>query len=348
MTGGSALGSSGVPLVEAHDLVALDLDGVVYVGGAAVPHAAEALSAVRDAGVQLAFVTNNAARTPETVAEHLTDLGVDCEPGDVVTSAQAAARMLRAEVGAHARVFVVGGAGLLQALEQQELVAVTSIDDDPHAVVSGYAPDLPWERVRDGAILVRGGLPWIATNTDATVPTPHGMGPGNGVLVSVLADFSGRSPRVAGKPERALLDETVQRVGGDRPLMVGDRIETDIDGATSAGMPALLVLTGVTEVEQLVSAPEGSRPAYVGADLRALLHPQPVVEVEAGSAVCDGFAARVERGRLVLEEPREDAPEDEVVRGVGTLRAAVHAAWAHVDGGGSAPEMGSLREHLGL
>jgi hypothetical protein len=153
---------------------------------------------------------------------------------------------------------------------------VQSIDDDPEGVVSGYAPDLRWSTVIDGAILVRRGLPWIASNTDATVPTPHGPGPGNGVLVRAVAEFADREPDVAGKPRAPLLEETLRRVGGERPLVVGDRLDTDIEGAVAVGCASLLVMTGVTGLPELVAAPRGSRPSHVAATLGALLEPHPL------------------------------------------------------------------------
>lgn len=311
-------------LAEVYDLVALDLDGVVYVGSEPVRHASAALAELRAAGVHLAFITNNASRPPAEVARHLTDLGVPAAPGDVVTSAQAAARMLGTDLPARSRVFVIGGAGLEEALREEGLIPVGEIEDEPAAVVSGYAPDLPWQRVRDGAILVRRGLPWVATNLDATVPTAHGVGPGNGMLVGVVREFAGVVPRVAGKPERPLLEETLRRVGGDRPLMVGDRVDTDIEGAVNAGWDSLLVMTGVTDLAALVGLSGPQRPTYVAADLRGLQHALPDLrKPEAGAS---GWTASVEGGRLR-------------VTGAGDANnwwaAVARAAWRHLDATGA-------------
>ncbi|MGA9748402.1 MAG: HAD-IIA family hydrolase [Nocardioides sp.] len=316
-------------LWDAYDLAILDLDGVVYVGADAVPGAVSGLARARAAGMRLAFVTNNAARTPDTVAAHLSELGVPAEPGDVVTSAQAAARLVRGHVPAGAAVFVIGGEGLVVALEEQGLRPTQSLADEPVAAVSGYHRDLAWGTVSDGAVLVGRGVPWVAANTDRSVPTPSGLGPGNGVLVEAVARFSGRTPEVAGKPLPPLFEETVRRVGGRHPLVVGDRLDTDIEGAVATGHDSLLVLTGVTGLAELVAAVPRMRPTYLAADLAALAFPQPAPETSPdgapGGARCGGWSARVAEDRLVLEE--EGTTED-------WWRAAVVAAWRHLDTSG--------------
>ena len=189
---------------------------------------------MRDAGVHLAFVTNNASRTPEKVAANLISSGSTATAADVVTSAQAAARVMRGTVRGGARVLLLGGAGLEAALAAEELV-VTTEPGRGGAVVSGYGPDVLWKDIMRAATLVRDGLPYVASNTDLTIPTDYGLAPGHGVLVRTISDFAGVEPIVAGKPARPLMDETIRRVGGDRPLMVGDRLDTDIEGAHAVG-----------------------------------------------------------------------------------------------------------------
>lgn len=279
-------------LSSAYDLALLDLDGVVYIGEAAVPGAPEALSAARASGMRLAFVTNNAGRPPYVVGAHLRDLGIDAPDSEVVTSAQAAARVLSERLPSESRVYVIGGEGLVEALRERGLVPVDRIEDDPVAVVSGYHPSLTWGRLRDGAILVGRGLWWVASNTDAAVPTPHGLGPGNGAAVDVVARFTGVTPVVAGKPEPPLFQESVRRVGGVRPLVVGDRLDTDIEGAHRSGYDSLLVLTGVTGLEELVQAGPQQRPSYIAADLSGLGRPhRGALHGQAG-----GWSASVDAG----------------------------------------------------
>jgi HAD superfamily hydrolase (TIGR01450 family) len=260
------------PLAECYDTALLDLDGVVYRGADAVPHAVPALLEAAKLGMHLTYVTNNASRTPEAVAEHLVRLGLPAQPEDVVTAAQAVARMIAEAVPAGSNVLMVGGEGLRVALEERGLVPVTSAEDDPAAAVQGYRPDTTWENLAEIAYAVGRGVPWFAANTDMTMPTARGIAPGNGALVSAVAKACGESwPRIAGKPDIALHRETMLRTGAQRPLVVGDRLDTDIEGANRAGVDSLLVLTGVTTRTQAESAEGAHKPTYIADDLRALL-----------------------------------------------------------------------------
>jgi glycerol 3-phosphatase-2 len=332
--------ASDKPLWDHYDVAMLDLDGVVYVGPDAVPGAADHLAAAGDAGLHLAFVTNNASRTPDSVAGHLRELGVDAADEDVVTSAQAAARMLADRLPRDSAVFVIGGRGLEVALTEEGLRPVQSRDDDPAAVVSGFSTELRWATVIAGAILVREGLPWVASNTDLTVPTPEGPGPGNGALVGVVARFAERDPEVAGKPEPPLFQETLRRVGGERPLVVGDRLDTDIEGANRVGYDSLLVMTGVTDLATLAAATAALRPTYVATDLGGLGRPHPEPKRDEGAVTAGGWRASVHDGALKVEsdpdasgDPSPDA----------WWRVAASAAWSHLDEHGSAPDVSGVR-----
>lgn len=327
------LSTSDRPLWEAYDVALLDLDGVVYIGPDAVPGAPEHLDAAVAAGMRLAYVTNNAARPPAEVARHLRELGIHAEAEDVVTSAQAAAGLLAEDLEPGSAVYVIGGCGLFEALAERDLRPVQSPDDDPVAVVSGYHRDITWGTVVDGAILVRAGLPWVASNTDMSVPTARGHGPGNGVLVEAVASFSGRRPVVAGKPRPPLFEETVRRVGGDRPLVVGDRLDTDIEGARATGYDSLLVLTGVTDLGVLVAAEEPLRPTYLASGLAGLGAAHPAPARDGAGWTCGGWRAVVSSGALV-------------VTGAGGVddwwRAAAVAAWEHLDTTGDCADVGDL------
>lgn len=318
---GSMLRSSGVPLAQAYDVGLLDLDGVVYIGPQAVPGAAAALGAAAAAGMRLVYVTNNASRPPEAVSDHLRRLGVDAGPHDVVTSAQAAAHLLAGMLPAGAPVLVVGGEGLQAALQEEGLRAVTALRDGPQAVVQGFSPDVGWRQLAEGAHAVRSGLPWVVTNLDLTVPTERGTAPGNGTLVAAVRAAVDVDPVVAGKPEPALFAEAVRRCGARRPLVVGDRLDTDLAGANRAGYDGLLVLTGVTTVSTLLEAAPLERPTYVGADLSVLVEEHPGVVRADRWWSCRSAAVSVdEQGRVK-------------VRGHGTdvLRAACAAAWSALD-----------------
>jgi HAD superfamily hydrolase (TIGR01450 family) len=328
------LKGSDTALWEAYDVAMLDLDGVVYIGPEAVPGAPEQLARAARAGMRLAYVTNNAARPPSVVAEHLRELGIEAATEDVVTSAQAAARLLVERCEAGSAVFVIGGTGLFEALAEQGLRPVQSWDEGPVAVVSGFSRELQWGTVIDGALLVRDGLPWVASNTDLTVPTPHGPGPGNGVLVETVARFSGCTPVVAGKPQATLFEETLQRVGGTLPLVVGDRLDTDIEGAVNAGYDSLLVMTGVTGLEELVAAPEKARPTYVSADLAGLGRRQPTPTRDDEWWRCGGWRARVDGARLEISG---DGEVDD------WWRVVASAGWDRLDTSGEPVDVTGLR-----
>ncbi len=292
------LGHSEVPLSSAYDLAMLDLDGVVYVGSHAVPGAPEHLERVRAAGMRCAFITNNASRSPATVAEHLRELGVPATVDDVVTSAQAAARVLADRLPASARVAVLGAPALVDEVRLAGLEPVSVDAPEADALVSGYGPDVLWRDVMRAAVRVRDGLWWVASNTDGSIPTSYGVAPGHGVLVETVSRFAGVSPVVAGKPERPLLDETVRRVGGDHPLMVGDRLDTDIAGAINAGVDSLLVLTGVTDLAELVRARPDERPTYIAVDLGGLLAAHGQVTHKGDETSSDGWTVTRSGGRL--------------------------------------------------
>lgn len=294
-------------LLDVHDALLLDLDGVVYVGADPVPHAVEALLAAGEAGVTTAYVTNNASRPPDVVAEHLNSFGLPVQPHDVVTSAQAGAREVASRVPVGSRVLVVGGPGVAEAVLARGLVPVRSADDAPAAVLMGYGPDVAWTDLAEAAYAVGAGAVFVASNTDLSIPTARGIAPGNGTLVGAVVSATGREPVVAGKPYAPLMDESVERIGARRPLIVGDRLDTDIEAGHRTGIPSLLVLTGVTDVDTLLAAPADQRPTYLAADLRGL-----------GAAAVD------------LALVGDAAGSDD---GLGALRAECRRAWADVDAG---------------
>ena len=267
-------GSPSPRLVDGYDAVLLDLDGVVYVGPDAVPRAVEVINTLRAEGCPIRYLTNNAYRPPHAVAEQLRRLGIHAADEDVVTSAQAAADLVAARVPPGSAVLVVGGAGLAEALAERGLVAVWTFDDNPAAVVQGFSPDVGWRLLNEGVRAVRAGLPWVASNLDRTIPTPTGIAPGNGLLVEVVRQVTGADPAaVAGKPERPLVDAAVASAGAHRPIIVGDRLDTDIAAAHAYGCDSLLVLTGVHTREDAQALPPHARPTFIGDDLRALLLP---------------------------------------------------------------------------
>jgi HAD superfamily hydrolase (TIGR01450 family) len=294
------LRGSARPLTDLYDVALLDLDGVVYVGPDPIPGVPEALAAARAAGMRLAFVTNNAARPPHAVADHLTELGIDAKAGEIITSAQAAARYLADHLPGGARVLVVGTVGLEQALRERGLHPVADARGQVDAVVQGFSPEMSWQLLAEGAIAVNRGVPWVATNLDPTVPSPRGRLPGNGSLVAALRHATGKDPVVTGKPEPAMHRESVLRSEAQRPIVVGDRLDTDIEGAGAVGCPSMLVLSGVTSALELLAATPKQRPTYVAADVRGLLVAHPEVEITQAAARCGLWRAAVADGGDVL------------------------------------------------
>jgi HAD superfamily hydrolase (TIGR01450 family) len=312
------------PLAETHDVALLDLDGVVYLDGHAVEHAPEALAAAAALGMRRAYVTNNALRTPADVAAKLTSFGVPATAEEVVTSAQAAARVLAERLPAGSPVLVCGGAGLREAVAARGLRVVDIAAAHPAGVTSGYDPEMTYARLREASIALGHGALWVASNRDATIPSGAGRVPGAGATVAFLATASGREPdAVAGKPHPALHQETVERSGALSPLVVGDRLDTDIAGAVAAGVDSLLVLTGVAQLPDLLVT--RWRPTFLAADLRGLLAAVPDPAQTGWTVRRDGDALRLTRpngSSRTLQEQWLDG-----------WRTGLNAAWEAQDEG---------------
>jgi glycerol 3-phosphatase-2 len=307
-------------LSEHYDAALLDLDGVVYLGGSPIAGAADALGDAAKAGMRLAFVTNNASRTPSAIAAQLRGMGITAAATDVVTSAQAAAHLIADRFPAGSPVLVVGGMGLRLAVRARGLRPVSVAAEHPVAVVQGYAPGIDYGLLAEGALAIRAGAWYVASNADTTLPTTRGPQPGNGSLIQVLVTATGQRPVVAGKPEPPLHAESVERVGARRPLVVGDRLDTDIEGAIRGGADSLLVLTGVTSPADLLLAPPDRQPVYVAADLAGLNASQPEVTRSGDEFSCGGWtAAAADNGW-----PRASGSGDRI----DGLRALCAAAWS--------------------
>jgi HAD superfamily hydrolase (TIGR01450 family) len=291
---------TGRPPCAGYDVALLDLDGVVYVGPDAVPGVPEALTSVREAGMRLGFVTNNAARTPEDVAAHLTRLSIPADAADVITSSQAAATVVAEHWPAGSRVLAVGGPGVAAALGAAGFTVVDRAEDDPVAVVQGYGTEVGWAQLAEAVVAVRNGARHVATNTDATIPSPRGPLPGNGAMVAVVSAITGQEPLVTGKPDPAMHAECVRRTGALRPLVVGDRLDTDIAGARRAGADSLLVLSGVTDPAALLAAVPEQRPDLLAPDAAGLLVAHPAVVADGAAVRCGAWSVQAAEGEDVL------------------------------------------------
>ncbi|TQS39873.1 HAD-IIA family hydrolase [Cryptosporangium phraense] len=314
------LPGSDTPLTARYDAALFDLDGVLYTQEEPIEHAPAGVTAAREAGMRIGFVTNNASRRAPVVVELLAKVGIDAAEDEVVTAAQASAALLAEELPEGSAVLIVGAEGLAGEVADVGLRPVRSADDDPAAVVQGYSREVGWEQLAEAAVALRRGARWVATNRDATIPSARGPLPGNGSLVAALVTALRREPDVVvGKPHPRLHQESVRRTGATRPLVVGDRLDTDMAGAVNGGSDSLLVLTGVTEPADLLRAGPGERPTYVAADLRGLAALHPAVVLGADGASCGGWTARADGSRLVLTNAGNDH--------VDALRALSVAAW---------------------
>jgi glycerol-1-phosphatase len=324
------------PLVTSCDVFLFDLDGTVYRGPDPIDEVPRTIAAVRSAGARPVFVTNNASRPPEAIARQLVELGIGTMPSEVVTAAQAGAGLLHERLGVGRNVLVVGGEGIRAALTEAGLVAVDRADAGPDAILQGWTPELNWSMLAEGAYALAAGLPWVVTNIDATLPTARGIGPGNGQFVDVLARTAKRDPdEVAGKPGPALLRLAMTRVRGNRPLVVGDRLDTDIAAAVAGGLPSMLVLSGVTTPADLLSAGRDIRPTFVAADLSGILERQPQPVPTGRGWACGRWVSEVdvERGELWAGARTERAAPRDVADGLDLLRAACAAGWSAADAG---------------
>jgi len=293
-------------LVDDYDVVLSDLDGVLYLGPVAVEGAVDAVRAVIGRGVRMGYITNNAARSPEVVAEHLTELGFGARPEDVISSPQAASDLLRRELPSGSKVLVAGTPYLVDEVRRAGMTVVETADDEPDAVIQGYDPDLAWPRLDEAAIAVQRGARWFATNPDLTRPGARGLVPGLGAMLYAVAVTTDQRPTIAGKPYPPLLESAIARTGARRPLFVGDRIDTDIMGAYAVGIDSLFVFTGAHGVRDLCEAPAQGRPTAIGWSLAALLQPRRVATQDAGGAACGAARVRVEGGQASIEADMTD------------------------------------------
>jgi glycerol-1-phosphatase len=254
-------------LAALYDALMFDLDGVLYRGSEPVPGAPETMHALRAAGANVVFLTNNSSRTPEQVSAKLGAMGMKSSPAEIVTSATATADLLAMRGGT---AFVMGGDGVVGALRDAGLRVVDGEPEAVDLVVVGIDDDLTYARLRTACLLVHRGASFVATNADPTFPGPRGeLWPGAGALVAAITTATGVEAEVVGKPHAPLFHAALRRAGGRNPLVIGDRLDTDIAGAAALGWDSLLVLSGVSSKEEMTGSPY--RPTYVAPDVGALL-----------------------------------------------------------------------------
>lgn len=285
-------------LISGFDALLTDLDGVVYAGNGAIPKAIEALQGLNEYGVALAYVTNNASRSPKAVAAHLSELGAPASAEQVFGSADAGAELLTQHIAQGSKVFVVGSSYLRDCVISYGMELVTSHLDAPHAVIQGFDPAIGWKDLAEAAFAINRGALWVATNTDQTIPRAEGIAPGNGMLVASVQAATTTKPLVAGKPGPLLFQRAAESFEATRPLVVGDRLDTDILGGNAAGFATVLVLTGVDSCVTALGARTAERPDYLVNDLSGLYKNYPVIQVTGYGIRC-GDALAVVNGQTI-------------------------------------------------
>jgi glycerol-1-phosphatase len=304
-------------LAQEYDCLLLDLDGTVFRGHELTEGAAESLDKAQ--GRKL-FITNNASRSAAEVAKHLHDLGLDTTADGVVTSAQSAARLLAGQLPPESRVLVVGTESLAAEIAAAGLRPVRVWEDKPDAVVQGHSTETGWTNLAEAALAIRAGALWVAANVDPTLPTERGLVPGNGSMVAALKAATDAEPQVAGKPAPMLMKDALARGDFRAPLVVGDRLNTDIAGAIAAELPSMMVLTGVNSARDAVYAIPEQRPTYIGYDLRSLHHDVDVLAVAAQPA----WRIETDDMSVTVSTGRDDTAGD----GLSVVRAVANAVWA--------------------
>ena len=240
----------------------IDMDGVLWEGDRALPGLAEFFAALRRRGVPFVLATNNASRTPEQYLAKLAGFGVTVARDEVLTSAQATALYLLSIAEGHAangrrpRVFAIGDDGVRQALTEAgfDLLGLYELGAD--YVVCGMDRGLSWDKLATASLNIRAGARFVGTNPDRSFPTERGLTHGNGAILAALQTATDVAPIVIGKPEPIMYQQALRRLGADpaHTLAIGDRLDTDILGAIRAGMPSLLVLTGITTAAEAAAA----------------------------------------------------------------------------------------------
>lgn len=311
-------------LIQEHDCLLLDLDGTVFRGHQATEGAVETLSTV---GARTLYVTNNASRSADEVAQHLNELGFAAQADDVVTSAQSAAKLLASQLPSGAAVLIVGTDSLAAEVERVGLKPIRTMAEGPAAVVQGHSPQTSWPDLAEAALAIRDGAFWVAANVDLTLPSERGLLPGNGSMVAALRAATDREPQVAGKPQPTLLNDALARGTFKTPLVVGDRLDTDIAGANAAGLPSLMVLTGVSTADDMLRAKPSERPDYVAADLRSLYARSDVLRIGPHP----GWRVEVGPSEVVVHATGRDTGDPLAV-----LRATASAVWEADLGDGGA------------
>ncbi|MGD8399224.1 MAG: HAD-IIA family hydrolase [Anaerolineae bacterium] len=263
----SLVSTTTLETLRAIERLVVDMDGVLYRGTEIVPGTREFVAFLRRRGIRFVMATNNSTKTPEQFVEKLAGMGVTVEPGEILTSALATAGHLAGLAAEGTRVFCVGEDGLRRALGE---AGFDLVEEDAEYVVAGMDFAICYEQLAEAALQIRAGARFVGTNPDCTFPSERGIVPGAGSLLAFLEAATGVAPQIVGKPETAMMEQALGRMGGGRArsAVLGDRLETDILAGQRARLATLLVLTGVTDREML--ARSEIQPDLVFADVGEL------------------------------------------------------------------------------
>lgn len=323
-----------------YDAYLFDLDGTVWEGGQALPYAQEAITSTE---VACYYITNNASRSPETVAGMLSDIAIPTSAEQVLTSSQAAVEMLSEVLDPGAKILILGAPALRDLASVAGFEVVDTADAEPAAVLQGHNPETGWAQLSEAALAIHAGARFFATNLDSSLPTERGLCVGNGSMVKAVEHATGVQPQAAGKPQPTMFHAAAKRAGASNALGIGDRLDTDIAGGVAAGMDSLHVLTGVSLEGDLIYAQPAQRPTYVAADLRCL--DDEIANYRPHAA--GGFSASWDGTDIVLADGDANATSldalltvlalawegetfDGVVRAEGAVAAAALSHFAHM------------------
>ena len=306
-------------LIDNFDSLLLDLDGVVYRGRNSIAGAVESIQKAKELGKKVGYITNNASRTPEQIAQQLVDFGIPVFPGEIIGSAEAAAKLLASKLSS-GKVLIVGGEGLRTEVAKQGFEVVDSASDQPVAVLQGFSPEVGWPQLAEAAFAIQAGAIWIATNQDWTLPLEKGIAPGNGTLVGAVHTAVGILPEFAGKPFRPIFEAALKQLDINNPLVIGDRLDTDIKGAIGAGLSSACVLTGIAGRRELLGARSDERPNFIIQDLRGLFEEYPSAQTGKESCRIEDSEVAIVGDKLLLASGNPAS--------INTIRAATNLVWS--------------------
>lgn len=260
-----------MPIIDSYDAILLDLDGVVYLGLTPIDSAVKTIKELQKRNINIAIITNNGSVTGKSVSKWMKNFDLEIKPSSIVTSSQTLCWYLENNFQKNENVLVVGSESLKDAVKETGFKVVSKADKNPTIVVNGIDAEIAQKDLAEMCYAISKGAKWVSTNNDYTFPTEKGLAPGNGSFNALITSITGKSPVLMGKPEPFMFQQAAKIFQAKNPLVVGDRLDTDIQGANKAGFKSMCVLTGVTDMNQIKNSSPSTAPTYVGKDLSALL-----------------------------------------------------------------------------